>query len=112
MRIRRPHQIAVTFWLAGVCLLTAEEAPSEADKAPWEPGPKDGKLRIICFGAHPDDVEFRAGGVAAMWAALGHHVKFVSTTNGDAGHWNLGGATLARKRYDEVRRAAKVLGRL
>ena len=45
-----------------------------------------------------------------MWAAAGHHVKFVSTTNGDAGHFDLGGAKLARKRYDEVRRAAKVLG--
>ena len=83
-----------------------------ADQArpPWSPSPDDGKLRIICFGAHPDDAEFKAGGVAAMWAARGHHVKFVSTTNGDAGHWDLGGATLARKRYAEVRRAAEVLG--
>ncbi|MBI3469554.1 MAG: PIG-L family deacetylase [Planctomycetes bacterium] len=81
-----------------------------AGKAPWSPPPKDGKLRIICFGAHPDDAEFRAGGVAAMWAAMGHHVKFVSTTNGDAGHWDLGGAVLARKRYAEVRTAAQALG--
>src|SRR5581483_2760618 len=41
--------------------------------------PKDGKLRIIAFGAHPDDCELKAGGVAAKWAARGHHVKFVST---------------------------------
>ena len=47
----------------------------------------DGKLRIICFGAHPDDAEFKAGGTAAKWAAHGHHVKFVSVTNGDIGHW-------------------------
>jgi LmbE family N-acetylglucosaminyl deacetylase len=79
-------------------------------EAPWSPPPDDGKLRIICFGAHPDDAEFQAGGVAALWAAQGHHVKFVSTTNGDAGHWELGGAMLARKRYAEVRRAAEVLG--
>ena len=38
----------------------------------------DGKLRIICFGAHPDDCELQAGGVAAMWSAKGHHVKLVS----------------------------------
>ena len=46
----------------------------------------DGKLRIICFGAHPDDCELQAGGVAAMWAAKGHKVKLVSVTNGDIGH--------------------------
>ena len=45
--------------------------------------PDDGKLRIICFGAHPDDAELKAGGVAILWAAQGHHVKFVSVTNGD-----------------------------
>ena len=49
----------------------------------------DEKLRIIVFGAHPDDAEFKAGGVAAMWAARGHHVKFVSATNGDLGHYEL-----------------------
>src|SRR4051812_42514135 len=42
--------------------------------------PDDGKLRIICFGAHPDDAELKAGGVAILWAAQGHHVKFVSVT--------------------------------
>ena len=51
----------------------------------------DGKLRIICFGAHPDDCELRAAGVAAKWTAQGHHVKFVSVTNGDVGHWNIAG---------------------
>jgi len=30
------------------------------------PPAEDGKLRIICFGAHPDDCEIQAGGVAAM----------------------------------------------
>jgi len=48
--------------------------------------PDDGKLRIIVFGAHPDDAELEAGGTAALWASMGHHVKFVSTTNGDIGH--------------------------
>ena len=70
----------------------------------------DGKLRIIVFGAHPDDCEHRAGGVAAMWAAQGHHVKFVSTTNGDIGHAVMAGGQLAKRRIKEVQQAAKALG--
>src|SRR5438445_10866496 len=72
--------------------------------------PDDGKLRIICFGAHPDDCELAAGGVGAMWAAQGHHVKFVSVTNGDIGHWREAGGPLARRRTAEVQEAAKILG--
>jgi LmbE family N-acetylglucosaminyl deacetylase len=71
---------------------------------------EDGKLRIIVFGAHPDDCEGRAGGVGAMWAAQGHHVKFVATTNGDIGHAEMAGGPLARRRMREVKEAAKVLG--
>jgi LmbE family N-acetylglucosaminyl deacetylase len=69
-----------------------------------------GKLRIIAFGAHPDDCEIKAGGVAAMWAAQGHHVKFVSTTNGDIGHWKMAGGPLAQRRTEEVKKAAEILG--
>src|SRR5437879_10971709 len=74
------------------------------------PPPRDGKLRVLCFGAHPDDCELRAGGVAALWAALGHHVEFVSVTNGDIGHWRDAGGPLARRRKAEVEAAAKRLG--
>ncbi len=70
----------------------------------------DGKLRIIVFGAHPDDCEIKAGGVAAMWAVQGHHVKFVSATNGDIGHAEMAGGELAKRRTAEVKAAAKVLG--
>ncbi len=70
----------------------------------------DGKLRIIAFGAHPDDNELRLAGTAAKWAALGHHVKFVSVTNGDIGHWREAGGPLARRRTAEVAETAKILG--
>ncbi|MCX7887005.1 MAG: PIG-L family deacetylase [Verrucomicrobiae bacterium] len=69
-----------------------------------------GRLNIICFGAHPDDCELQAGGVAALWAAQGHRVKFVSTTNGDIGHWREAGGPLARRRKAEVEKAHKLLG--
>src|SRR5438874_932234 len=68
------------------------------------------ELRIICFGAHPDDCELQAAGVAAMWAAKGHKVKFVSVTNGDIGHWREAGGPLALRRKTEVEAAATILG--
>ncbi len=68
------------------------------------------KLRIIVFGAHPDDCELKAGGMAAKWAAQGHAVKFVSTTNGDIGHATMAGGPLAIRRTAEVHKAAKILG--
>lgn len=97
------------FWLVTVAsmlllLAFALSGPASAQ----EEG--DGKLRIIVFGAHPDDCEIKAGGVAAMWAARGHHVKFVSTTNGDIGHAEMAGGELAKRRTAEVEAAAKVLG--
>jgi N-acetylglucosamine malate deacetylase 1 len=70
----------------------------------------DGKLRIIVFGAHPDDCELDAGGTAARWAQLGHKVKFVSVTNGDIGHHEIAGAFLARRRSAEVQKCAQILG--
>jgi LmbE family N-acetylglucosaminyl deacetylase len=70
----------------------------------------DGKLRIIVFGAHPDDCELKVGGTAALWTAQGHHVKFVSTTNGDIGHAEMAGGALAKRRTAEVKEADKVLG--
>lgn len=76
-----------------------------------EESPKsDGKLRIIVFGAHPDDAEYKTGGTAAKWAKLGHHVKLVSVTNGDIGHWQIAGGPLAQRRTAEVKAAAKILG--
>lgn len=70
----------------------------------------DEKLRIIVFGAHPDDAEFKAGGCAALWAKQGHHVKLVSVTNGDIGHWQIAGGPLALRRAAEAAKANKVLG--
>ena len=68
------------------------------------------ELRIICFGAHPDDCELQVGGVAAMWSARGHKVKLVSVTNGDIGHWREAGGPLASRRTEEVEAASKILG--
>jgi LmbE family N-acetylglucosaminyl deacetylase len=85
------------------------ESPEVAGRQAGSP-PDDNKLRIICFGAHPDDCELQAAGVGALWAAKGHHVKFVSLTNGDIGHWREAGGPLARRRTAEVQHADQLLG--
>jgi LmbE family N-acetylglucosaminyl deacetylase len=67
-------------------------------------------LRIIMFGAHPDDCDIRSAGTAAKWVALGHKVRFVSVTNGDAGHHEMGGGMLAMRRRAEAQEVGKRLG--
>jgi LmbE family N-acetylglucosaminyl deacetylase len=70
----------------------------------------EGKLRIVVFGAHPDDAEYKAGGTAIKWAALGHQVKLCSVTNGDIGHWRNAGGELAQRRIAEVKACAAKWG--
>jgi LmbE family N-acetylglucosaminyl deacetylase len=72
--------------------------------------PRYDTLRVIAFGAHPDDCELDAGGVAAKWAQRGAEVKFVSTTNGDIGHFKMAGGPLARRREQEVQKCADIFG--
>lgn len=67
-------------------------------------------LNIIVIGAHPDDADVYAGGTAALYAQMGHAVKFVSLTNGDAGHQREGGGALARRRRAEAEEAGRRLG--
>jgi LmbE family N-acetylglucosaminyl deacetylase len=67
-------------------------------------------LRIVVIGAHPDDADIKAAGTAILWAKLGHEVKFVSVTNGDAGHQTEGGGALAMRRMEEARESAKRMG--
>lgn len=67
-------------------------------------------LRILMIGAHPDDCDIKSGGTAALFAKMGHEVKFLSITNGDAGHMEMGGGMLAKRRYAETQEVAKRLG--
>lgn len=70
----------------------------------------DKQLRILAFGAHPDDCDAKVGGTGAKWAKLGHVVKFVSVTNGDSGHHEIGGVELARRRKAEAEAAGRTIG--
>ena len=67
------------------------------------------KLRVVIFGAHPDDPD-KAGGTACKWALLGYDVLMVSVTNGDAGHQTIKPKELAKIRREEARKAGEVIG--
>ena len=70
----------------------------------------DSSLRIIMIGAHPDDCDLDGGGTAILFAKMGYAVKFVSVTNGDAGHQTMKGKELAKRRYAEAQEAGKRFG--
>ena len=68
------------------------------------------ELRWIAIGAHPDDCEYRFAGTASKLVSRGDAVQFVSITNGDAGHHELSGEALARRRKAEAEEARRRLG--
>ncbi|MFB6230714.1 MAG: PIG-L deacetylase family protein [Salinibacter sp.] len=103
--------MADSFWLKGLLslsvlpvLLVTMAHPTQAQES------GDGPARILFIGAHPDDCDVGAGGTAALLARHGHAVKFVSLTNGDAGHYEMGGGPLAKRRRAEAHEAARRLG--
>ena len=65
----------------------------------------------LAIGAHPDDVEFGAGGTLAKWAADGCVVHHLVLTDGSKGTWNPDAdiAALVDTRQAEQRAAARVL---
>ena len=86
-----------------VLMAVATVHPSVHRSGPARP------LRMIAFGAHPDDAELKAGGVAAMWSRPAHKVKFVAMTNGDVGHFEQAGGPLAKRRKRSPE-CARILG--
>jgi LmbE family N-acetylglucosaminyl deacetylase len=67
-------------------------------------------LRLLILGAHPDDAEYHAGGLAALYRRAGHEVKMVSLTDGSAGHHETPRAALAAIRREEAASAGRVIG--
>src|SRR5579863_2371299 len=68
--------------------------------------------RAMAIGAHPDDVEFVAGGTLAKWAAAGCRVQHVICTDGSKGTWDPEEylARLVVVRQAEQRDASRGLG--
>ncbi len=76
------------------------EAASQAGTRP---------LNILVIGAHPDDPE-EVGGTMAKFVEKGHHVRLLSLTNGNAGHFSMGGGPLAQRRYREAQCSGRIIG--
>ncbi|WP_336799759.1 PIG-L deacetylase family protein [Kaistia sp. MMO-174] len=67
-------------------------------------------LKVIVVKAHPDEAELYAGGTCARLADKGAAIKFLSLTNGDAGHYEMARKPLKRRRAREAYAAARHLG--
>lgn len=62
--------------------------------------------RLLVIGAHPDDCDECCAGLALKYRKLGRAVKFVSVTDGSAGHQSIDRKELAKIRKEEAQRAA------
>jgi N-acetylglucosamine malate deacetylase 1 len=67
-------------------------------------------LKLLILGAHPDDAEYHAGGLATVYRQAGHSVRVVSMTNGQAGHFERPPEQLAAMRQAEAAAAGRVIG--
>lgn len=77
-----------------------------------EPMLDDDVERVLVVTAHPDDLDFGAGGTIAQWSAKGIAISYCICTNGDQGGND---PTITRDQMKEIRRreqteAGKVLG--
>ena len=63
------------------------------------------KLDILCFGAHPDDVELSCSGTILKEISLGKKVGIIDLTRGE-----LGTRGSAEIRDAEAAKAAQILG--
>lgn len=67
--------------------------------------------RVLCFAAHPDDLDFGAAGTVARWADEGVRVSYCIMTDGDAGGFSDEHRPgLVERRREEQREAARLVG--
>lgn len=67
--------------------------------------------RVLCFTAHPDDIDFGAAGTVAAWTSAGVQVSYCIMTDGDAGGFDPAQREeIVRLRVEEQQRAAALVG--
>jgi LmbE family N-acetylglucosaminyl deacetylase len=70
----------------------------------------DQKLKVICFGGHPDDPESGCGGTLVKLSMAGHDVNIVYLTRGEGGIEGKSHTESAAIRTKEASEACKILG--
>ena len=72
----------------------------------------DTPTRALVIGAHPDDADFGAGGLIALWTSQGCRVTVVCVTDGDSGGFDadVPRADVPALRRGEQQAAADALG--
>ena len=68
------------------------------------------RLKVLMIGAHPDDPDGCGGGAAIRYVSHGHEVRFLSVSDGSAGHQSMARAPLAARRRKEADAAAELIG--
>lgn len=68
------------------------------------------KLKVLMIGAHPDDPDGCGGGTALRYVARGDEVRFLSVSDGSAGHFSMDPASLAARRRKESENVAALIG--
>ena len=67
-------------------------------------------MKVLAFGAHPDDVEFRCSGTLALLADRGWDVAVATVTGGGGGSMEHPAEEIRRIRLAEAKAAADLLG--
>jgi LmbE family N-acetylglucosaminyl deacetylase len=65
---------------------------------------------VLAIHAHPDDIEFLAGGTLALLASRGHRIVMASMTPGDCGSHQYGPEEIAAIRRAEAAQSAHRIG--
>lgn len=67
-------------------------------------------MRVLAFGAHPDDIEFRMAGTLLKMKQRGDEIFLCVATNGNIGSFRHTKEEIAKIRYGEAKDAADFLG--
>ncbi|MBR5156657.1 MAG: PIG-L family deacetylase [Clostridia bacterium] len=68
------------------------------------------KLKVLMIGAHPDDNDFRSGGIALKYIQAGHNVRFLSVCEGCGGHHEMSPEKIRERRKGEFKAVSELTG--